>query len=729
MAKMGVNRKLQTEIDRTLKKVDEGVAEFDSIWDKVYSATQQNQKEKYEGDLKKEIKKLQRHRDQVKSWIAGNEIKDKKDLLNVRKLIESKMEQFKVCEKETKTKAFSKEGLARAAMVDPQDKAKTEQRDWLQEKIDELNTQIDGFEADIEKLSSQSGKRRKKEDAARITQLEQGGTVHKYHISRLEQIMRMMDNDELEVEQVDEIKEDLEFYIETSQDVDTIEPFGDDNYDFYEVLELDALNSVGGAVSAAVPSSKKEKDKDKQDDDEEERGSKSKSKSKRSSASSSSIPMTIGRPVVKGKGDKEKPPTSLKRTASAGSAGMPIIGRPVAQPPQLQPQAPPTVSIAPTPPGRKASSPGSSAPSQAPEQQPQSMAVRIQQQQQEQQQQPPASSSQSPRLNSSQPLANASGAARHQMSLQSPPLSQQRSQQPPSPHLSQQEQQAAAGSAAAGGIVGPSTEQGENSGISGVQQDKSQPGSSAEEGNDNGEGQSGTSQQDTLTQGQQRLSPTLSQGLSKQDGASGSRAMHTSQSPGRERNPMDSLPGIQAFSMASTSSAPSPGRASQAPISQTSQPTTRSASPSDSGRGTQDDATLSLLDNSFAFIPTRHDGDRTKVYTPRNPYRVPASYPTTPSTVFEDPRIFEKLGMDTLFFIFYYQQGTYQQHLAARELKRQSWRYHKKYMTWFQRHEEPKVTTDDYEQGTYVYFDYETGWCQRIKGDFTFEYIFLGELV
>ena len=27
-----------------------------------------NQKEKYEGDLKKEIKKLQRYRDQIKTW-------------------------------------------------------------------------------------------------------------------------------------------------------------------------------------------------------------------------------------------------------------------------------------------------------------------------------------------------------------------------------------------------------------------------------------------------------------------------------------------------------------------------------------------------------------------------------------------------------------------------------------------------------------------------------------
>lgn len=53
------------EIDRTLKKVDEGVALFDEIWDKVYSATQQNQKEKYEGDLKKEIKKLQVNLDHI----------------------------------------------------------------------------------------------------------------------------------------------------------------------------------------------------------------------------------------------------------------------------------------------------------------------------------------------------------------------------------------------------------------------------------------------------------------------------------------------------------------------------------------------------------------------------------------------------------------------------------------------------------------------------------------
>lgn len=149
--------------------------------------------------------------------------------------------------------------------------------------------------------------------------------------------------------------------------------------------------------------------------------------------------------------------------------------------------------------------------------------------------------------------------------------------------------------------------------------------------------------------------------------------------------------------------------------------------PTGGGGGQLDDptATRQLLSMSLFNMPEPSDSERPKTYVPRNPYPTPNSFPQTPAPVFDAPSTFDKFDTDTLFFIFYYQQGTYQQYLAARELKKQSWRYHKKYLTWFQRHEEPKVTADDYEQGTYVYFDYETGWCQRIKSDFTFEYGYL----
>ena len=45
--------------------------------------------------------------------------------------------------------------------------------------------------------------------------------------------------------------------------------------------------------------------------------------------------------------------------------------------------------------------------------------------------------------------------------------------------------------------------------------------------------------------------------------------------------------------------------------------------------------------------------------------------------------LFERMDVECLFAIFYFLPNTYAQYLAARELKKQSWRYHKKYLTWF----------------------------------------------
>ena len=67
----------------------EGVEEFESILEKATNATSPNHKEKYEADLKNEIKKLQRSRDALKTWLASNEVKAKGPLTEARKLIET----------------------------------------------------------------------------------------------------------------------------------------------------------------------------------------------------------------------------------------------------------------------------------------------------------------------------------------------------------------------------------------------------------------------------------------------------------------------------------------------------------------------------------------------------------------------------------------------------------------------------------------------------------------
>lgn len=117
-----------------------------------------------------------------------------------------------------------------------------------------------------------------------------------------------------------------------------------------------------------------------------------------------------------------------------------------------------------------------------------------------------------------------------------------------------------------------------------------------------------------------------------------------------------------------------------------------------------------LLNLSYEHGGHVSDFEKPSFYRPAVRYNVPSHYPQDPSTTFDDPSMFERLDNDLLFFQFYYNQGTWHQHQAAKALKTQSWRFHKQYQTWFQRHEEPKQIHEDYEQGTYRFFDYESTW-------------------
>jgi CCR4-NOT transcription complex subunit 3 len=133
---------------------------------------------------------------------------------------------------------------------------------------------------------------------------------------------------------------------------------------------------------------------------------------------------------------------------------------------------------------------------------------------------------------------------------------------------------------------------------------------------------------------------------------------------------------------------------------------------------------LNMQDATFKHLPHPSDSERLRPYLPRNSCPTPSYYPQIPPPHSDTVEFFQRLSTESLFFIFYYMEGTKAQYLAAKALKKQSWRFHTKYMMWFQRHEEPKTITDECEQGTYIYFDYEK-WGQRKKEGFKFEYRYL----
>uniref|UniRef100_A0A8C2DDR3 CCR4-NOT transcription complex subunit 3 n=1 Tax=Cyprinus carpio TaxID=7962 RepID=A0A8C2DDR3_CYPCA len=550
---MADKRKLQGEIDRCLKKVAEGVEQFEDIWKKLHNAANANQKEKYEADLKKEIKKLQRLRDQIKTWVASNEIKDKRQLVENRKLIETQMERFKVVERETKTKAYSKEGLGLALKVDPAQKEKEEMEQWLTNTIDTLNMQVDQFESEVESLSVQTRKKKgDKEKQDRIEELKRLIERHRYHILMLETILRMLDNDSIQVDAIHKIKDDVEYYIDSSQDPDF-----EENEFLYDDLDLEEIPATLMATSP-------------QGHNEDEMFLHSRS-TPTSTTSSSPIPPSpaTGTMVIRF--------LSFFLWSQSNLQSISIIYN--HSEPQIMLYSGLLLTI--------------------------------------------------DCLTMLCFPVDLNCAVSYVV-----PFGLSQAPEPPSSLKAMAERAA--------------------------------------------------------------LGLTLDGEIS---------SLH--------------LPDRGTFPPPGPTTAPQPA------VSEVNLPPSLGACPLGPTPLSKEQLYQQAMEEAaWTHMPHPSDSERIRQYLMRNPCPTPPFHHQMPPHHSDSIEFYQRLSTETLFFIFYYLEGTKAQYLSAKALKKQSWRFHTKYMMWFQRHEEPKTITDEFEQGTYIYFDYEK-WGQRKKEGFTFEYRYL----
>ena len=73
-----------------------------------------------------------------------------------------------------------------------------------------------------------------------------------------------------------------------------------------------------------------------------------------------------------------------------------------------------------------------------------------------------------------------------------------------------------------------------------------------------------------------------------------------------------------------------------------------------------------MLEASRLCAPDALDSESKKRYTPQIPYTTPSYYPQLPHPTVTDPNFVRRCDVDTLFFMFYYQQETLQQYLELR---------------------------------------------------------------
>ncbi|XP_045574782.1 CCR4-NOT transcription complex subunit 3 isoform X7 [Salmo salar] len=913
---MADKRKLQGEIDRCLKKVAEGVEQFEDIWQKLHNAANANQKEKYEADLKKEIKKLQRLRDQIKTWVASNEIKDKRQLVENRKVIETQMERFKVVERETKTKAYSKEGLGLALKVDPAQREKEETGNWLTNTIDTLNMQVDQFESEVESLFIQTRKKKgEKEKQDRIEELKRFIERHRYHIRMLETILRMLDNDSVQVDSIQKIKDDVEYYMESSQDPDFEEnEFIYDDLDLEDIRESpmdsqelddeswddhdDDAHAISSAAlvatsptgmgniedemflhSSSTPTSTTSSSpippspatctaENSEDDKKRGRSTDSDvsqspakngtsslllsfSSSANSGSSSSSSSLVSMAAVV---GGNPGIPTSNSLIGSFSSAVQQHQPQPPQQPvlqPLQQPQQPQTKPCTPSPPSHPLLSTAPSLPtpiSASPNSLPQvssghilnsslglglglgkvgmtgtssansmsglgltgmsaslntmagllsgsthapyaqaaalgglGLSTTTQSSVSVESSSIPTSCTSGVTTNGAGTGLGLLGSSPAHGSLTGGILGLVPGQSviPGPPQIPLSPVGAAPGGAMGmmggnGGSMGPigggvgsnaaparppsGLKQNGSTSYSAVvaestaesafstpsQSQSSQPSSltsSASQPMDNG-----PSLISSITLPPSSPSPSFSDSIPGGGSLLNGPHSYTQASEGlKAPEPLSSLKAMAERAalgsgldgeipnlhltdrdiFSGSSAAPGTPAAPQPSLSEVSIPPSLGVCPLGPTPLSKDQVyQQTMQESAWTHMPHPSDSERIRQYLMRNPCPTLPFHHQMPPHHSDSIEFYQRLSTETLFFIFYYLEGTKAQYLSAKALKKQSWRFHTKYMMWFQRHEEPKTITDEFEQGTYIYFDYEK-WGQRKKEGFTFEYRYL----
>jgi len=624
-------------------------------------------------------------------------------------------------EKELKTKAFSREGLAQSRLG-PKDRERLRMREWLNDTCDRLNSQVDEWEADLEQEHIKS---KKDIDHGHIELLEESIRRHKSHSTKLEQVLRCLENDQISPEDVADIQELVDDYIERGQE--DFDEFEDDDFIYENLTEkMEAAAAAGTTVRSLDQggglTGDDESAKEEEQRRERERAAALAAKAQLAATNADVAHRTGSAPPVEGIASVGVTTTTTTTTTTATS--------------------------------------------------------------------------------SSNSTTNAQGVAAgvSVTGLQGGGLSGQGSTGASTlvATVSKTRTGGAAGGVHDGG--GGMVDGGDTiskSGVNNGTNNNTSPldgmggggvtskvastprktpvavpvGGSGQQHNGAVDDSSATPSYGTVARaGTATTAPTAASTASPQQqqqqsvwSQGGAKVVATLRQTGGDSGPGSDSENQQQLAWRlqgmSVSGLATEGSNKDGMTGDTSLAQQQQQQGGGSGLLQHAQHCLRMLQNTFTTcIPRPKDGDwvplEKRLAMAGSPgmlnavtQNTPSSYPQTKISQVDLPLLYEKMDTDTLFFTFYCMPGSYQQYLAARQLKKLSWRYHKVHKAWFQRHETPWEIKEDYEQGAYVYFDHslpqqpegtegsnekrernttvpslDQVWTYRVKSDFKIEY-------
>lgn len=656
------------------------------IWPiQVDEAESQALREKHEAELKKEIKRLQRLRENLKTWAASGEVKQKQPLLDAKKAIEKKMEAFKVLERTTKTKAYSRQGLMMAGELDPEAKAKKDAREFLTNTVQQLTEQIDEMEAEIE-----ADETKRRTGSAEAGMLRETVSNHQFHIEKLEQLTRLLDNDDITHERVMILSDDLSYYLESNREEDFFPDL--EVYDQFDEL----TEAADGAAEAKAELERAEAAERERKEEEEAKAKKAKSRVKQAK-------VTVLAPTVVATASASSAAsakgTGISRKGAAASAASAVAVEAGAASPAPAPGGSAVPKVRPPPGMAGGASMASIVKGTAVTTATAASAA-------------PAASAASPLAVAASARKDAGAAAVYGAAVAAASSADADSR----------------GAAASGGSIVAITGAALPAAMP-LPQAMALPTPVARP----------ASAQVLVTAAAvagftaNPVAEVLAAGAAMPDeggDAEPSAAAIAATLFRAHGAPAASADGVVRVSAGLGASLFMGDAAADPDLDESSVAATAMSwllDPDEDDLPALSDpaGAVEIITRSLAHIPGYADIDRGRVFVPRYPVpaeHLPAAFPHLSVARLDDAALFEKLSPDTLFFAFYFMQGTHHQALAAKQLHASSWRLHREYGAWFQRFKGERNKSDTSEVGPCKYFDYEDTWTERILPKFEFRY-------
>eukprot|EP00483_Globobulimina_turgida_P011347 UN11369 len=167
----------------------------------------------------------------------------------MRRQIEERMESFKKCEKETKTKAYSKEAL-RKSKTQPQNNnndnntgllshAQMESKQWFDAQVANLHAQNQELDTQLDKYQNITRRenkkhRNKKNNLFEITKINARLDRNKWHLKQLDLCLNRMLHSNINALLYKDIRDDVEYYINESIDDEEYNQYHDD--EMYHII-------------------------------------------------------------------------------------------------------------------------------------------------------------------------------------------------------------------------------------------------------------------------------------------------------------------------------------------------------------------------------------------------------------------------------------------------------------------------------------------------------------